>query len=65
MITPELMDASYQERAREAAALRRQADALAKVERGSRPRRARSLPRFRGLPVPSFLAGRFRAASAP
>ena len=64
MISQEFMQASHQERMREAAAVLREAEALAAVERTARPPRL-SLPRLRGLPLPSFVSRRSRVAPAP
>lgn len=64
MISQEFMQASHQERMREAAAVLREAQALATVERKAASRRS-AFPRLRGLPLPSFISGRSRVAPAP
>ena len=63
MVTPELIQATMQERMRAAAELEFQTEARALQEQGASPRGGLSRPRFRGLPLPSFVARRFRTAS--
>ncbi len=63
MVTPELFQAAMQERMRAAAELQLQNEARALQGQGASPRGGRSRPRFRGLPLPSFVARRFRTAS--
>jgi hypothetical protein len=64
MISQEIMQATHQQRAREALAALREAEAMAATERKSRPRRL-ALPRIRGFPRPSINSGRSRVAPAP
>ena len=63
MVTPELFQATMQERMRAAAQLQLQNEARALQGQGASPRGGLSRPRFRGLPLPSFVARRFREAS--
>ena len=63
MVTPELFQAAMQERMREAAELHLQNEARALQGQGASPRSGLSRLRFQGLPLPSFVARRFRTAS--
>ena len=63
MMTPDLFQAAMQERMRTAAELQLQKEARALQGQGATPRGGLSRPRFRWLPLPSFVVRRFRAAS--
>ena len=63
MMTHELFQAAMQERMRVSAELQLQKEARALQGQDATPRGGLSRPRFRGLPLPSFVARRFREAS--